>query len=517
MKQQVWSIAGSDSGGGAGIQADLKTASQYGVPLATAVTALTAQNSVEVMALNPVSDEVLASQLNALATDMPARVIKIGMLANLAQVKLVAKFLKEFKTTWRKAPTVVYDPVAITSNGDALTEQPITDAIKEYLLPLVDVLTPNQEEAQLLTGVYLISGDAMIEAAKALQGFGVKNVLIKGGHGDLVAGQCVDLLLDEQQQTHFLSATKRDTPHNHGTGCTLATAISCGLAIYDHLLDAVTLAKAFVYTGLARAVRVGEGRGPVVQPPLAEVYEQLPYVLCPDLPGFNKEKDALDIYPSKAPLKGPFAPLKSTDLGVYAVMDDLNWFETALQGGIKTIQLRLKNTPEQALSDAIKKAVALSEQYDAQLFINDHWQLALEHGAYGVHLGQEDLATADLAAIQAAGCRLGVSTHGFYEMAKVLPLAPSYVAIGAVFPTITKDMTGQIQGIPKLAQLIECSRGTPTVAIGGINHKRMVPVAQTGVNGVAVVTAITHASDPAKAIQQLQSAFEQGRQNADAE
>ncbi len=156
MSEVVWSIAGSDSGGGAGIQADLKAMHSFGVHGCSIITAITAQNSVEVSAINSVSLEVLESQLLAVGKDMPASAIKIGMLANVAQVELVAEHLSHYKQTWVRPPIVVYDPVAIASSGDALTEENTLEAIKKYLLPLVDVITPNTQETQLLTGIYLI-------------------------------------------------------------------------------------------------------------------------------------------------------------------------------------------------------------------------------------------------------------------------------------------------------------------------------------------------------------------------
>ena len=169
MNQVVWSIAGSDSGGGAGIQADIKAMQSFSVHCCTVITALTAQNSLGVEALNPISTEVNESQLQALVTDMPATVIKIGMLANVQQIQLISEHLKHYKNTWEVPPLVVYDPVAIASSGDLLTEEDTVSAIKECLLPWVDVVTPNTHETQLLTGVYLIGPNAVKEAAQKLQ------------------------------------------------------------------------------------------------------------------------------------------------------------------------------------------------------------------------------------------------------------------------------------------------------------------------------------------------------------
>ncbi len=158
--------------------------------------------------------------------------------------------------------------------------------------------------------------------------------------------------------------------------------------------------------------------------------------------------------------------------------------------------MRLKNKTDKELREQIKAAVAVCQTYDCRLFINDYWQLAIEYGAYGVHIGQEDLLDADLATIQQSGLRLGISTHGCYEFLLAQQLRPSYLAIGAIFPTKTKDMTGQIQGIDNLEQTLKLATDIPVVAIGGINHERAESVWQTGVDSIAVVTAITESDEP---------------------
>ena len=147
-------------------------------------------------------------------------------------------------------------------------------------------------------------------------------------------------------------------------------------------------------------------------------------------------------------------------------------------------------------------------RYRAQVFINDHWQEAIKYGAYGVHLGQEDLAQADLAKIQQAGIRLGVSTHGYAEILRVLPLSPSYIALGHIYPTKTKDMPSQPQGIEKLGLYQKLIAHIPTVAIGGINQDRLASVQQQGVSGIAMVTAITESPNPEMVVRELMEAID---------
>ncbi|KAA1152496.1 thiamine phosphate synthase [Pseudoalteromonas sp. FUC4] len=507
MNNVVWTIAGSDSGGGAGIQADIKAMQSFGVHGCTAITALTAQNSLGVEAINAVSTDIIESQLLALEKDMKAKVIKIGMLANVQQIQLISEHISHYKAKWPVPPVIVYDPVAIASSGDLLTEEDTVSAIKECLLPLVDVITPNTHETQLLTGVYLIGPAAIKEAANKLLSWGAKAVVIKGGHWDYPSGYCIDYCIDSNTQNgeeYWLGNQKIQTPHNHGTGCSMASVIAACLAKDYPLKDAFILAKAYINQGLKQSVRYGEGIGPVAHTSFPTNLADYPQVIEPG----SWLGDELDFdVPLDFNMAADFAPCESKSLGLYAVVDSTDWLEKCLQQGIKTAQLRVKNKTQDELDALIKQAVELGKQYNAQVFINDYWQLAIKHGAYGVHLGQEDLDIANLAAIKDAGLRLGLSTHGFYEMLRAHNYRPSYMAFGAIFPTTTKDMTGQIQGLEKLIKFVPLMQSYPTVAIGGIDLSRAEPVAKTGVGSVAVVRAITEADNYAEAISALQVAI----------
>lgn len=195
-------------------------------------------------------------------------------------------------------------------------------------------------------------------------------------------------------------------------------------------------------------------------------------------------------------------------LGVYPVLPSAAWVVQLLALGAATLQLRIKTASRQALAPAIRQCVAAGRRHAARVFINDHWQLALEAGAYGVHLGQEDLLTADVSAIAAAGLRLGLSTHGYYEILSALHFCPSYIALGTIFPTTTKQMPTAPQGLARLARYAALLKGVvPLVAIGGIDCSRLGAVVSTGVGGVGVVRALTEASDPAVAFNDLQQAF----------
>lgn len=182
-------------------------------------------------------------------------------------------------------------------------------------------------------------------------------------------------------------------------------------------------------------------------------------------------------------------------LGLYPVVDSVAWIELLLKAGVRTIQLRIKDRREADVEDDVIAAIALGRQYRARLFINDYWQLAIKHQAYGVHLGQEDLETTDLSAIRNAGLRLGVSTHDDMEIDVALAARPSYVALGHVFPTQTKQMPSAPQGLGQLARHISRLQDYPTVAIGGISLERAPAVLDAGVGSIAVVSAITQAAD----------------------
>ncbi|EPC4307242.1 thiamine phosphate synthase [Cronobacter sakazakii] len=197
-----------------------------------------------------------------------------------------------------------------------------------------------------------------------------------------------------------------------------------------------------------------------------------------------------------------FAPVPHR-LGLYPVVDSVEWVTRLLDAGVRTVQLRIKDKTDAEVEIDIAAAIALGQRYHARLFINDYWRLAIKHQAYGVHLGQEDLQTADLDAIRNAGLRLGVSTHDDMEIDVALAVRPSYIALGHVFPTQTKQMPSAPQGLAQLAAHVKRLGDYPTVAIGGISLERAPAVLETGVGSIAVVSAITQAPDWRGATQRL--------------
>ncbi len=194
-------------------------------------------------------------------------------------------------------------------------------------------------------------------------------------------------------------------------------------------------------------------------------------------------------------------------LGFYAVVPTFAWVKKCVDAGVSTVQLRNKDLQGEALKAEIAACVAACQGTNTQLFINDYWQLAMECGAYGVHLGQEDMDDADLASMAKSGLRLGLSTHSVDELDRALSVAPSYVACGPIYETTTKKMAASPRGLERLTRYVEQAGDTPTVAIGGIDLERMAGVLATGVSSVAVVRGVTEAEDHVDAIKRFQAYF----------
>ncbi len=205
-----------------------------------------------------------------------------------------------------------------------------------------------------------------------------------------------------------------------------------------------------------------------------------------------------------------FPELSKNSLSLYPVVDDVEWIERLLKLGINTVQLRIKNPQQADLEQQIARSIELGREHNAQVFINDYWQLALKHDAFGVHLGQEDIEESNLSQLSQAAIKIGLSTHGYYELLRIVQINPSYIALGHIFPTTTKQMPSKPQGLVRLSlyqQLIDTIpyteelTGYPTVAIGGIDQSTAAEVWSCGVSSLAVVRAITLAEDPKQVIE----------------
>lgn len=247
-------IAGSDSGGGAGIQADLKTFHQLGVYGMSAITAVTAQNTLGVAGVYPLPTEAVAQQMREVLRDIGADAAKTGMLFDAAIIQAVAEEIRAFGVQ-----KLVVDPVMVAKGGAKLLLDEAIAALKQHLLPLAEVVTPNLPEAECLTGMPIKTPEQMREGARAIHALGARHVLMKGGHleGDVV----VDILFDGQA-FHEISHERIQTRHTHGTGCTFSAALTAELAKGTPLVQAVEKANRFIFQAIATAPELGGGHGP---------------------------------------------------------------------------------------------------------------------------------------------------------------------------------------------------------------------------------------------------------------
>ncbi len=493
----VWSIAGLDTAGGAGLSADQRAADALGVHLCPVVAAITAQHSLGVDAVFPVAPDALQAQLHALSGDLTPRAIKTGLLGSVQAVKLVAHWVDQLRASTpdgidpHRHLALVVDPVLGASQGGAaFSSEAILAAYREHLLPRATLITPNRQEALRLLGRGFspMPGDEANQhhghhdsplhdipaLAQALHAAGARAVMITGGDA---GRQAIDRShsLDWLSTPHasgWLCAPRVATPHTHGTGCTLASGIASALALGHVEADACVLGKMLTHHALMHGHAAGQGHGPVMARAgfaagQAHGGAPLPWLgLGVELPW------ALDGEPGFLPFTPPVD-------GLYGIVGTSDLIEGGLQAGLRCLQLRHKAS--EGLGLHLARSITLSAQAGASLFINDHWQAALEQALpassapgyrLGLHLGQEDLLAmdaSDLAQLRAAQGQvmLGLSSHSLWELARAAGMQASYLACGPVLPTTTKDMPWHPQGEDNLRWWVAQSP-VPVVAIGGL-------------------------------------------------
>lgn len=255
----VLSIAGSDSGGGAGIQADIKTISALGAFATTAITAVTVQNTCGVEAIEPVSADIVAGQIEAVLKDLPVRAVKIGMIHSPELVDVIAEQLQKYQPEF-----VVLDPVMVATSKDKLIKDETIEKMVKQLFPLADLITPNLDEASCLCKKKVVTEDDMIFAARQLLQMSPKAVLIKGGH--LNDKQITDVFMaNEDKKPYLFPSEKIESCNLHGTGCTLSSAIATHLALGFDMLEAIKLSEQYIYSAIdnGKNVRIGHGNGAV--------------------------------------------------------------------------------------------------------------------------------------------------------------------------------------------------------------------------------------------------------------
>ncbi|MGJ7920061.1 bifunctional hydroxymethylpyrimidine kinase/phosphomethylpyrimidine kinase [Neobacillus sp. LXY-4] len=255
VTNKALTIAGSDSGGGAGIQADLKTFQELAVFGMSALTAVTAQNTLGVHGVYPLTSEAVIKQIQAIGDDLGVDALKTGMLFSAEIIEAVSAQIKHYQ--WNN---VVVDPVMIAKGGASLLQDEAIAALKEHLLPLAMVVTPNIPEAEVITGMVIKTLDDKREAARKIVDLGAKHVVVKGGH-DEEQEEAMDVLFDGQEFSYF-NSKRILTKNTHGTGCTFSAAITAGLASGQNAHEAVARAKKFIQAAIEDDLKLGQGHGP---------------------------------------------------------------------------------------------------------------------------------------------------------------------------------------------------------------------------------------------------------------
>ena len=487
LKPSVLNISANDPMGLSGIHADLRAMNSMSVHGANVISATTAQTQYQFYDLNPVSQEAFKSQLDALYKQDIFNVVKVGLLADSIQANILINH------PILKNKALIVDPVLAASSGSIEQSCDRIEGLK-CLMPLMDMITPNYDEVLILVGIAIEGPESLRLAAQAFIKLGVSSVLIKGGHGHHA---CEDYFYSTQHE-FYLSHSRHDKEFSRGTGCILASLIASSLALGSSLADSVVMAKMQLDAGFKHRFKLDDSSGslqpPMWQEPLNIKEGERLLTQLPQVYGQSLEKNLT------------FKPCHQS-LGLYPVVDRAHWLETLLPLGVKIIQLRIKDLEADALKKEIQQAVKIARQYDVQLFINDYWQLAIECEAFGVHLGQEDLGEANLLAISQAGLRLGLSSHCFFEVARAKTINPSYIAFGPVYETQSKDMPWIPQGPAGLKYWRLHLPDVPMIAIGGISGERFQQVKDTGVDSIAMISAITEHEDPQKATREYISAF----------
>jgi hydroxymethylpyrimidine kinase/phosphomethylpyrimidine kinase/thiamine-phosphate diphosphorylase len=489
----AWSVAGSDSGGGAGIQADLRAMHALGAHCCTIITALTAQSSVGVAAVEHAPIDSIRATVEALEPDLFPKAIKLGMLGTEGIMLEISRFLRRYDGP------VVCDPVMVSTSGSRLMSEGAQSALVSEILPRSALVTPNRMEAEALLGRKLSSPADVEAGAEELLRMGVEAVLVKGGH---MVEDCDAVSQDYYRHrdgtSAWISGPRIPTGNTHGTGCTLSSAIAACLAQDLPMLDAIVVARAYVSQGIRFAQQLGKGPGPVAQTCWPNSWEDFPWVTHSSEEGLAHGR--LDF------------PACHWDWGVYPVVPDASWVRKLAPYGLRDIQLRVKGEDAKSIDKQVEAAAAFAKEAGVRLWVNDYWEPAIKHGVYGVHIGQEDLEAAGrhgLEAMAAAGIRLGISTHSYSELSLSLGVRPSYISLGPVYPTASKHVAYSPQGtemVRRWRALVDPK--IPLVTIGGISLERAPQVLESGAQAIAVIAAITQASDPGQAMEQWNCCFE---------
>ena len=464
-------IAGFDPTSGAGVLADNKVFASNNTFAFFITCAITAQNSTNFYSKKEIELALFKEQFRAFDAEFVPSVIKITSILSNEQIDFLAQKLAEYKQKY--GSFIILDPVLkSTSNGEFTNKQNL-EKIKKKLFCVIDLLTPNLFEAK---EIFASINPSKIQKNLEQESF---SVLLKGGHSQ--TDKICDVFLNSKTKVLFENQRLQSA---RGTGCSFASFIALYLAQKNSLGESIFFAKAALFSNLK------ENR--------TYKYQDISYMKYKKFTSKNKDieyklplafksANTLDLI-EKA---NKFSSIKQDEIGLYAIVSTLKELEDFLSFGIKTIQFRHKNITAKN-AQLIQDAIKIANKYSANLYINDHWQLAIEFDAYGVHLGQGDLETADICAIKKNDLALGISSHDFLELNIALLYKPTYIAIGHIFATQSKIMPSIPQGIEALKmQASFLQNKTKSVAIGGINKENFLAVKEANVDGIAMISALS--------------------------
>ena len=474
-------ICASDSRGGAGLQAALAQAALYELECRSVVTAITAQSQSGVGSVTVLPVDVIEAQLDAALQDGQPAVVLLGWLPPQREIiAAVSNFLK------RTQAPVVWDPVISATLGKLPGERDTVVALYRELLPQITLITPNLSEALALSGREDSDDPDAAKVARELQGAGVHTVIISGG--DLASeGWASDIVVSQPESSQpetmalpeFAIHQKRLRCGAHGTGSQQAAGIAVSLALGYRLYDAILAGTASAHAALSASQSEAGSR----------------YPNCLAVTRSNDGRDwplitEIDRLP-------PDIAFERYSPGLYALTDNLEHLQSLLQLNVDTIQWRVK-TPGPTYEDDTLEAMRLCQTAGVRFWLNDDWRFALSLcwsldsslRPDGVHLGQEDLLSADVEALYEAGLSVGISTHTEWEIARARAFNPGYIAFGPVFPPLSKQLRYSPLGTDQLAEWSERYHYWAQTCIGGIVPANAKAVSATGIESMAVVTCL---------------------------
>ncbi|WP_169303740.1 bifunctional hydroxymethylpyrimidine kinase/phosphomethylpyrimidine kinase [Syntrophothermus lipocalidus] len=477
---KVLTIAGSDSGGGAGIQADLKTFAALGVYGTSVITAVTAQNTLGVQGVGGIDPALVEQQMDSVFLDIKVEAAKTGMLYDEGIIRAVARKLGEHRVR-----NVVVDPVMVSTTGHRLLLPEAERAMRELMMPAADFVTPNPDEASVLWGASIRKEADLHQAARAIRDMGARFVIITGvKRGE----RCLDLAFDGREFRE-LEGPYIPTPNTHGTGCTYSAALASFLAYGMEPWEAAQAAKDFVTTGLRYSYSPGKGSGPVN-------HSALYY------PGTVADRAVARLRSlvfanwRKRPEPGR-EPVLNLIIGSpwCSGQDYAELAEKAIRMGTRVIQLREKEKDSREMIEVGLRVARSCREHGAIFIVNDRADVAVAVGADGVHLGQTDIPPEVARAMMGPGKIVGVSVSTVEEARAAIAAGADYLGLGPVFATASKQDAAPPCGLETVRQVASFSP-VPVIAIGGITPENAREVLNAGAAGVAVISAVWDSPDP---------------------